>query len=316
MLTSIPTQTFGPCVRRESPTVCRQRATTLECPGQGHGAFEASPQFTAPTCQRPWARLFPASLLLALAGLLAFSTARIRAEDVIVTGCTGSGRTAYPPSSAYDLGTATLYPSASSAVPAGASRSQTIYGVTNTAAWKITPNLASHPGVYRVYVSMGATYNCSTNIVVKVVATSGCALADTNYIPQTEIYTAAFQSNACLNVWTPVAIISNSAANPTITFTYASGASNRWYMDEVRFENLPISTATPARITQILPGNPVTLSGTGPVSHSFALVSSTNVDKALNQWTREQTNTTGTGSFIFSVNPGAAEAKFFRIITQ
>ena len=71
-----------------------------------------------------------------------------------------------------------------------------------------------------------------------------------------------------------------------------------------------------ARITQILYGNPCTIAGTGPVSHPFALVSSTNVAKTLDQWDREQTNTAGTGAFTFSVTPGAAKTRFFRVITQ
>lgn len=75
----------------------------------------------------------------------------------------------------------------------------------------------------------------------------------------------------------------------------------------------PIS---PAKITQILYGNPCTISGTGPVSHPFALVSSSNVAKALNLWTREQTNTAGSGSFSFSVTPGVANARFFQVLTQ
>jgi hypothetical protein len=36
----------------------------------------------------------------------------------------------------------------------------------------------------------------------------------------------------------------------------------------------------------------------------------------LDQWTPEKTNTDDTGSFTFSVTPGAAKARFFRVITQ
>ena len=63
-------------------------------------------------------------------------------------------------------------------------------------------------------------------------------------------------------------------------------------------------------------GNPLTISGTGPVSHPFALVSSTNAARTLKQWTREQTNSAGTGSFTFSVAPGTAKAQFFRVISE
>jgi hypothetical protein len=53
-----------------------------------------------------------------------------------------------------------------------------------------------------------------------------------------------------------------------------------------------------------------------PVSHPFALVSSTNVAKALDLWTPEQTNPAGTGTFSFSLTPGTAKARFFRVLTQ
>jgi hypothetical protein len=191
-----------------------------------------------------------------------------------------------------------------------------MYGTTNTATWAVTPTLGTRAGVYRVYVSQGTTNTCSTDLHVKIVATAGCTLADLNQVPQTEVDTTAFQSGASLNIWTPVAIINNSSTTPTITFSYASGASNRWYMDEVRFENIAASQATPARITQILYGNPLSISGTGPVSRPFALVSSPDAGKPLSLWTFEQTNTAGTGSFTFTVTPGLANARFFRVITQ
>ena len=165
-------------------------------------------------------------------------------------------------------------------------------------------------------MSKGTTNSCPTDIVVKIVATRDCTLADTNHVAQTEIETSAFQRDASLNVWTPVAVITNSSAKPMITFSWASGGYSRWYMDEVRFERLLSGAATPARITQISGGNSVTISGTGPLSRPFALVSSTNPAKALNLWTAEQTNSAGTGSFAFSVTPGTAKARFFRVITQ
>ena len=191
-----------------------------------------------------------------------------------------------------------------------------MFGITTNATWSVAPTLGSTQGTYRVYVSKGTTNSCPTDIVVKIVATRDCTLADTNHVAQTEIETSAFQRDASLNVWTPVAVITNSSAKPMITFSWASGGYSRWYMDEVRFERLLSGTATPARITQILGGNPVTISGTGPVSRPFELVSSTNPAKALNLWTAEQTNSAGIGSFTFNVPPGTAKARFFRVITQ
>ncbi|PWU14452.1 MAG: hypothetical protein C5B50_17275 [Verrucomicrobia bacterium] len=74
--------------------------------------------------------------------------------------------------------------------------------------------------------------------------------------------------------------------------------------------------ATPATITHIAYGNPVVVSGVGPASHPFVLISSTNIFTPYPQWTSEQTNTALTGSFSFNVAPGTAKSKFFRIITQ
>jgi len=270
-------------------------------------AISIIPKNLSPPASRP---------LLAAVALLTFITTSLRAEDVIVTGCVGSLFNGCPPSCPDSLGTTTLSSSASAAIPAGAPRSRTMFGITNTATWTVTPTLGASPGAYRVYVSKGATVGCSPDIHVRLVATSGCTLADTNYAAQTEIDTPAFQQEASLNVWTPVAVITNSSNTPTITFSYASGGYSRWYMDEVRFENLAVAAATPARITQFLPGNPLTVAGTGPVSHPFVLVSSTSAEKPLNQWTPEQTNGAGTGTFVFNVTPGAAKARFFRVITQ
>jgi hypothetical protein len=258
-----------------------------------------------------------AGLLLAVLALLASGTVSLHAEDVIVTGCVGAGLNTCEPSCPADLGTGTLSSTASTATPAGADRSRTMFSVTTNATWRVTPTLGIGSGAYRVYVSQGSTSSCPTDIHVKIVATSGCLLYDTNGVAAPSgVDTPAFQQNASLNVWTPVAIITNSSRTPAITFSWASGGCSRWYMDEVRFENLGASPATPAGITQIRHGNPVTLSGTGPVGHPFALVSSTNPAKALDLWKPEKTNTDGTGAFTFSFTPGTAKAMFFRVITQ
>lgn len=259
----------------------------------------------------PLRPLLPATLIL-----LAHCAAQVHAEDVIVTSCVGAGFNTCTPSCVADLGAGGLHTSASSAVPAGAPRSATVFATSTAATWAVTPSLSNSVGAYRVYVSQGTAYNCSTNIQVKLTAMSGCSLADTNFVPQTEIITTAFHTNASLNVWTPVAIITNHSKTPTILFSYVSGACSRWYMDEVRFESLTSTPATPARIIAILPGNPLTISGTGPVNHPFALLSSTNAAKPLNQWTTLQTDTAGTGTFSFSFSPGTTSARFFRVATQ
>ncbi len=192
-----------------------------------------------------------------------------------------------------------------------------MFGISASATWTVTPTLGASPGAYKVYVSKGNAGDCPADLVVKVVPTSGCSLYDTNGVAAPSgVYTPAFQAGASVNVWTLVAIITNTSPTPTITFSWASGGYSKWYMDEVRFENLGASTATPARITQIRYGNPILISGTGPVSHTFALISSTNASKALSQWTPEQSDIAGTGSFTFNVPPGTLKARFFRVITQ
>ncbi len=262
-----------------------------------------------------------ARLVLAMLPVLVFSAVSLRAEDVIVTATIDANGTtnSCPPSCCANLGTTTLSSWYSTATPAGVAPRKSRYGISASATWTITPTLGTSSGAYKVYVSKGAAADCPPDLLVKIVATSGCTLYDTNGVAALSgVGTPAFQPGASVNVWTPVCIITNTSTTPTITFSYVSSgdSSKKWFMDEVRFESLGASPATPARITQIQNGNPVTIAGTGPVGHAFALVSSTNVDKALNLWTAEQTDPAGNGSFSFGVTPGAAKARFFRVITQ
>ena len=255
-------------------------------------------------------------LELAVLALLTFSATSLRAEDVYVTGWLGTALNGCPPSCTYNLGPAphSVY-SVSTACPVV--RNQTVFGDSTTAGWAVTPTLANSFGVYKILVTKGTADNCPADLMVNMTATGG-ALADASGAPQTTVPTTAFQGANSVNTWTLVGYITNNTTQPTVTFAYASGGYSRFYMDAVDFQLVGVVTvpATPARITQILYGNPLTISGTGPVSHPFALVSATNAAKALNQWTPEQTNTDGTGSFTFNVVPGTAKAKFFRAITQ
>jgi len=260
-----------------------------------------------------------AGLLLAVLAFVAFGAVPLQAEDVIVTACSNdSGAlTPCPPSCCANLGTSTTSAWYSTATPAGIAPRKSRYANSSLATWTITPTLGTTSGAYKVYVSKGAASDCSADLVVRIVATSDCALYDTNGVAAASgVNTPAFRQGASVNVWTPVCIITNTSATPTITFSWASGSASKWYMDEVRFESLGASTATPARITQILYGDPVTISGTGPVSHTFALISSTNAAKALNLWTPEQTDGTGNGAFNFSIAHGAEKTRFFRVITR
>jgi hypothetical protein len=171
--------------------------------------------------------------------------------------------------------------------------------------------------VYRILVTKGTAASCPEDLLVEVTATGG-DLADATGTAQTNFLTTAFQGTNSLNSWTLVGYLTNKVAQPTVTFAYASGGASRFYMDAVDFQTVDATPGTdaPVRITEIHYGNPLIISGTGPMSHPFALASSTNAASALNQWTREQTNSAGTGSFTFSVPPGTVKARFFRVISQ
>jgi hypothetical protein len=180
------------------------------------------------------------TLLIAVLALLAFGTASLQAEDVIVTSCIdGTGTlNSCPPSCAANLGTAITTASYSTAVPAGIAPRKAQFGIVSTATWDVQPTLAASGDTgYKVYVSKGTTGSCPTDIVVGITAVSGCTLYDTNGVAQTQINTPYFQ-RPFLNQWYFVGIISNSVTTPQIHFGYVSGGFNRWYMDEVRFERM------------------------------------------------------------------------------
>ena len=257
----------------------------------------------------------PAGLLLAVLASLAFSPIPFQAEDVYVTGWLADQINGCPPSCAYNLGTSMHATCFSTACHVG--RNGSLFGITTNAGWAVEPTLASNPGVYRIFVTKGPADDCSADIIVNMTALGG-TLADASGTAQTTVPTTAFQKDHSTNIWTLVGYLTNNATQPTVIFAYASGGYNRFYMDAVDFQSVDgiASPASSTVITQILYGNPVILSGTGPVNHPFALVSSTNAANALNQWTPAQTNSAGTGSFTFSVVPGTAKARFFRVITQ
>ena len=235
----------------------------------------------------------PVGLLLAVHSPIHTRLSSLQAEDVYVTSGLGTGIRGCPPSCAYNLGTTVHSYSVSTACPVA--RNQSLFGVTSTAGWAVTPTLTNHPGVYRILVTKGTATDCPSDLVVQITATGG-SLADADGIAQTALLSTAFQGANSVNTWTLVGYITNSIAQPTITFAYASGGASRFYMDAVDFQSVDgVSVATPARISQILHSNPVILSGTGPVSHAFALLSSTDpaqtakpVDKRTNQCRRDR----------------------------
>lgn len=256
-----------------------------------------------------------ARLLLAMFALLVSDATALRAEDVYVTSYLGTAYNGCPPSCAYNLGA--NYLSTSVSIACAVPRNHSVYGSLTNSGWAVTPTLTNHPGVYRIFITKGTAASCPADLLVQVTAAGG-DLADATGTAQTSFLTTAFQGTNSANCWTLVGYLTNQVEQPTVTFAYASGGVSRFYMDAVDFQSVDATTgaATPASITEIHYGNPLTISGTGPVSHPFALVSSTDAASALNQWTREQTNSVGTGSFTFSVAPGTAKARFFRVISQ
>jgi hypothetical protein len=259
--------------------------------------------------------ILPVRLLLGLLALIATSAGSVRAEDAYVTAYVGTVYNGCPPSCAYNLGSS--YHSSSVSIACPVARNQSVYGSLTNSGWAVTPTLTNNPGVYRILVTKGTATFCPEDLLVRVTAVGG-DLADANGLAQSGFLTTAFQGTNSVNAWTLVGYLTNKVAQPTVTFAYASGGASRFYMDAVDFQSVNVAPGpeAPASITEIHYGNPLTISGTGPVSHPFALVSSTNVASALIQWTREQTNGTGTGSFTFSLAPGTSTARFFRIIVQ
>jgi hypothetical protein len=253
-------------------------------------------------------------LLLAVLAIQA-CTLSLRAEDVYVTAYYGAGFNTCPPSCAYNLGGINLAPSVSIACPVP--RLHSVYGSLTNSTWAVTPTLTNNPGVYRIYVTKGTATLCPQDLLVQVTAVGG-DLADANGLTKPGFLTTAFQGTNSVNSWTLVGYLTNKVAQPTVTFAYANGGVSRFYMDAVDFQSVDGAPGpeSPASITEIHYGNPLTISGTGLVNHPFALVSSTNVASALNQWTREQTNGAGTGSFTFSLAPGTSRTRFFRVIVE
>ena len=130
------------------------------------------------------------------------------------------------------------------------------FGFAAGCSWKVQPtdialtpfsgsptynftSLQHTPGVYKIYVTKGSTSQ-SPDILADMTAVGG-DLADINGVGAATVSVSAFQSGAPNNAWNHVGYITNSVANPEITFTYASGtlaSATRWYMDAVRFEYL------------------------------------------------------------------------------
>jgi hypothetical protein len=275
---------------------------------------------------------------VSVSAFLALAAASLRADDVFVTSMIGpaSGEIGACPPSCTTGSVGSGSSALSSAFPEPVipfNARRTRYGYTNDCAWAVTPmdiTQTSSSGtwtfqslrcldLWEIFITKGMSLGCSSNLVVNMTVDAATTLYASPDDPVTSLSLYQFQAHQPNNVWIPVGYIRNTTPNPTVTFTYASGTiskSDRWYMDAVWFHSICWYSPRPARITNIIYGNPIIISGTGAVEHYFALVSSTNAAQALNLWTREQTNTARMGLFTFSVTPGTENARFFRVITQ
>jgi hypothetical protein len=114
---------------------------------------------------------------------------------------------------------------------------QTVSGSAGNVTFSSLKNI----GVYKIYITKGTSSNASEDLVANMTATGG-DLADTNGVGSTSIPLPVFQAGYPNNTWIHVGYITNAVSNPTVTFTYASGAisssPSRWYMDAVYFQFL------------------------------------------------------------------------------
>ena len=139
---------------------------------------------------------------------------------------------------------------------------------SSSPSFSVTPTLI--PGTtYTVSVSWGFNTGAnqeSVNLVVKPTATG---VSSTTF-PATSAAFTSGPGDVTNNTWITVGNITPNVANPTITFTYASGlSSGRFYADAVRFvSQLP----NPGAISFSHAGNQVVLNWPG----NFTLQNATN----------------------------------------
>lgn len=184
-----------------------------------------------------WSLAAKANCILAL---LALGAAPVFADTVTVESrVTGTGATTPNPpylEIAGNWAVSTAKSTAAGCTATTGSRFDTSHTVAT--GFKVTPTLGSASAVYGVYITLNASSE-SSDIVVGVSATGGTLSAST---------TTAFQGNAA-SAWKFVCFITNTVANPAVTFLYSSGtvdtaANHRFYSDAVQFRNLADICAT------------------------------------------------------------------------
>jgi uncharacterized repeat protein (TIGR03803 family) len=242
------------------------------------------------------------------------------------TNISAADNTPCPPSCAAGLVSSTGSGSSSTAspipvIPASDRRARFGYGAG--CAWSVTPtdialtpafggprynftSLSRVPGVYKIYYTKGTSSSGSADMVVNMTA-SGGNLADAAGVGQTSVPLTVFRTTAPNNVWIPIGFITNTTANPTISFTHASGtitASNRMYLDALWFEYLdttPPSIACPsdrtvnadsgqAHATGVALGTPTASDDSGSVSVTNNAPAQFTIGTNVVRWTATDPN--------------------------
>jgi hypothetical protein len=213
--------------------------------------------------------------------LLTLGVPSVQAEDVFVTTYKGTVTTTDATPAPYCTYTGSVSASgtstSSTATPAAPTPGRRArFGFSSGCTWTVQPDdnagfgfsKLQSPGAYKVYVTKGTSGSSAADLLVNMTVTSGANLYDLNGVAQASIATTNFCSGASNNVWLAVGIITNTSANPQITFTHASGSVSRFYMDAVRFENI----GDPC--FGITPGQPA---ATGPLSAGQTFVNVTGI---------------------------------------
>lgn len=265
--------------------------------------------------------------LLAASAFTAFTVVSLPAEDVFVSaslGTTAAFNNVCPPScfsGSVSSSGSSAFSSATPQPPQGSRRSR--FGFANGCTWSVQPDAypaatlypnngtapLQSPGVYKIYATLPANTSCSQDIVVNMTVDGSNALADKNGIGAVSVPVTAFAATNTIHTWIHIGYITNTVANPIVTFTYASStvplaSAVRWYMDTIRFENIG-DPCYGSGATQVGVTGPLAAGGTN-VTVTGVTAGATNVTVYANAVEIGATNFAGgfaAGTVIVPVTP-------------
>jgi len=259
-------------------------------------------------------------LLLAAFGLVCVGGASALAQTTTYCACSGSGITWNTPFWWIPTG-GTPYSQESEETGACA-----FYHLASSMAqgegWGVAHTAATVPGdganvVYEVEVTQPNTPTVSTDVIFNVASTNcdiGAVYGATAAGGWTN--TTALQAVHSVNMWGVVCWLTNrpGVVQPEIEFHYASGSSQRTYVDCIRFQQMIVSLPPCPALTNLgFAGGQCCLSGTGGLGKTFILLQTTNLATPVSSWTPVQTNAAGAGAFGFAIEPATAPPVFFRV---